>query len=62
MDQTTILSKMTPEQRLMQAIKLSDSVRELSLKGIQDRKKCSRKQAIQQYKRMVFGIAYKETP
>lgn len=34
MDQTTILRKMTGKQRLEQALKLSDLVRELALKNI----------------------------
>jgi hypothetical protein len=45
MNQTVLLQKLTPEQRLEQAFKLSDFVRELAAKGTHSapRKKRNRK-------------------
>lgn len=56
MDQLTLLRKMTPEQRLEQACQLSDLVRELAIKNIQKQKRCSRKRAIKEYMKMLYGI------
>lgn len=39
MDQTTVLQKLSGEQRLIQALRLSDFVRALARQGKQDREK-----------------------
>jgi hypothetical protein len=58
MDQLTLLRQMTPEQRLEQACKLSDLTRELAIKNIQTRKRLSRKAAIKEYMKMLYGRVF----
>ena len=56
MYQTTPLRKMTPEQRLKHALKLSDLEREIAIKSIQKRKRFSRKEAIKEYMKIAYGF------
>ncbi|MBI4066241.1 hypothetical protein HY411_00850 [Candidatus Gottesmanbacteria bacterium] len=59
MDQMTLLRRMSGRARLEQAFKLSDFVRELSLKNIRAGRKISRAQAIQQLReRIALGESY----
>ena len=48
MDQTTLLRRMSGRARLEQALKLSDFVRELSLKNIREARMLTKAQAIQE--------------
>ena len=43
--------------RLEQAFKLSDFVRELALKGIQDEMRYTRTQAVKEFLKRMYGIA-----
>ncbi len=58
MNQTMLLRRLTGAQRLEQAFKLSDFVRELSLKNIQAEKKCSRKQAVREFLKRMYGVEF----
>lgn len=56
MDQTTLLARMSGEERLEQAFKLSDFVRELALKNIRVGKKLTKKQALRELARRMYAI------
>ncbi len=51
MDQTMLLRKLTGEQRLEQAFKLSDFVRELARKNIRKGKKLTKHQELEALKK-----------
>lgn len=56
MDQTQLLRRMSGKSRLEQAFRLSDFVRELSLKNIRTDKKITKKQAIREVSRRIYAI------
>lgn len=56
MDQTQVLRRMSGRARLEQAFKLSDFVRDLSLKNIRKDKKLTKKQAIRELTHRTYEI------
>lgn len=56
MDQYTLLRRLSGRARLEQAFKLSDFVRELSVKKIQSEKRCSPKQSVRELMKRMYGV------